>query len=57
MKEMKINLSDEARRLRNEYLRNYLKNYFKKHPEKRKQYIENYWERKARKLRENQQSE
>jgi len=39
-----MNLSEKARKLRNEYHRKYMR----KHPEKRRQYVINYWEKLAR---------
>jgi len=36
-------LSEAARKARNEYQRNYMK----RHPDKRRKYLVDYWERKA----------
>ena len=49
---MTVKLSDEARKLRNAYMREWRK----ENKERNKQISANYWERKAEELRQEQQS-
>ena len=49
---MTVKLSDEARELRNAYMREWRK----ENKERNKQISANYWERKAEELRQEQQS-
>lgn len=42
----KISLRDKARKMRNEYQRRW----YKAHPDKRKEYMSRYWEKKAQEL-------
>lgn len=40
-------ISEKAQMMRNEYMRNYMQKYRKKHPSKKTEQDERYWEKKA----------